>query len=377
MTTPHHTLVYADPRVYSAHPHAARLGDGGIAVVFNRVPRRGFILHPPQDPYFENVLVFSADDGATWTVPSVVPDYGWSGVECAGLTVTGSGQVLLNQWRFRWHPLPLARRLKDREPIDFPDAWVGALAESLEIDAGQALAAAPEELAPWARGRDGTYVHISSDAGQSFDRTVRLSTDPYSGGYGMRGAVELDDGTLVLPLCDVPDYARVFVVCSRDGGATWEPPVAVAADDERLYEEPAPLLLPGGRILLAIRENRNRTIFTTHSDDGGASWSEPAPTGIDGYPPHLLQLADGRVLCTYGFRKPPFQIRAVLSRDGGATWDTANPVIIRSGLPNKDLGYPCTVPIGDGHLLTVYYAQDASGTTGIWATRWSLGSGDT
>ena len=97
----------------------------------------------------------------------------------------------------------------------------------------------------------------------------------------------------------------------------------------------------------------------------------PSPTGIDGYPGHLCQLPDGRILCTYGFRRPPYAIRGVLSNDQGASWTTARPIDIRAGLPNRDLGYPCTVSAGD-RLMSVYYARDATGCTGIHATRWRL-----
>ena len=151
---------------------------------------------------------------------------------------------------------------------------------------------------------------------------------------------------------------------------SWSAPILAAEAAGLEFEEPAPLLLPSGRILLALRENRNRTIFTVASDDGGLTWSEPRATGIDGYPAHLMQLADGRLLCTYGFRDPPFAIRAVVSEDDGASWRTGAPIPIRENLPNKDLGYPFTLPLSADELLTIYYAQDDAGTTGIWSTRW-------
>ena len=188
----------------------------------------------------------------------------------------------------------------------------------------------------------------------------------------MRGAVELDDGTLVLPLSDVPHYQRVFVVRSMDGGHSWGSPIPAAEMEGCFFEEPAPLLLPSGRILLGLRDNASRSIMTTRSDDGGLSWSPAEPTGIDGYPAHLLRLADGRLLCTYGFRKPPFAIRAVLSEDDGVSWQATRPISIRAGLPNKNLGYPCTLQLPDGDLVTIYYAEDNAGTTGIWASAWSL-----
>ena len=40
-----------------------------------------------------------------------------------------------------------------------------------------------------------------------------------------------------------------------------------------------------------------------------------------GYPNHLLKLRDGRILCTFGYRRKPMGVRALLSEDGGRTWD--------------------------------------------------------
>ena len=41
-------------------------------------------------------------------------------------------------------------------------------------------------------------------------------------------------------------------------------------------------------------------------------------------------------------------------------------------LPNRDLGYPCTLQRRDGTLCTVHYGQDGEGVTAIWATDWHL-----
>jgi hypothetical protein len=366
-----HRLVYSDPYSYCAHAHAVTTADGTIIAVFNRAPHRRAILHPPQDPAFENVMTRSSDGGRSWSAPVVVPDYGWSGVECAGLTVTATGRVLLNQFRFRWYPLPLARRRAATEPIALPGELIGNLVGSPELDSGSVYAVDPERLAPWGRGRGRTFVHLSDDAGETFTRTVELAVVPYVGGYGMRGAAELADRTLVLPLSDAPLYRRVFVLRSDDAGLTWSAPRSAGEDPSCLFEEPAALALPSGRLLMLLRENRRRTIFSVHSNDGGLAWSAPVPTGIDGYPAHLLQLADGRLLCTYGYRKPPYAIRAVLSDDDGATWQIERTITIRENLPNKNLGYPCTVVVGTG-LLTLYYGEDADGVTGIWASSWQM-----
>jgi len=369
--TSEHRLVYADPYLYCAHAHAVTTADGTIIAVFNRAPRRRAILHPPQDPAFENVITRSHDAGRSWSAPMVVPDYGWSGVECAGLTVTASGRVLLNQFRFRWYPLPLARRRAGSEPITLPQDLIAALTVSPELDSSAGYAVDPERLLPWGRGGGRAFVHVSDDGGDTFMRTVELDTAPFGGGYGMRGAAELADSTLVLPLSDAPRYRCVFVHRSTDGGLTWSAPIGAAEDPACEFEEPAALTLPSGRLLMLLRENRRRTIFSVYSEDGGRTWSTPTATGIDGYPAHLLRLGDSRLLCTYGYRKPPFAIRAVLSEDDGMTWQTGRVLTIRQNLPNKNLGYPCTVAIGP-ELLTIYYGEDRDGVTGVWASSWNL-----
>jgi BNR repeat-like domain len=367
-----HRIVHRDPFAYCAHPHAVTLPGGDWLVVFNRSPRRPFVLHPPEEPECRNVLARSTDRGATWTAPVVAPGYAWQGVECAGLSALAGGRVLLNQWRFRWYPLPTARRLAEADDLVFPQELALGLIASPEHETHPPLRSQAEAVMPWARGNDGTYVHLSDDEGATWPRTVRIDTAPFPGGYGMRGATPLPDGTLMLPLSDVPRYERVFVVHSSDRGESWAAPIAAASEPGKAFEEPCALVLPSGRILMLLRENRSRHLHQVVSDDGGRSWSRPEPTPIDGYPPHLLLLADGQILCTYGYRRPDYSIRAVLSGDGGRRWDVGQTFVISGGLASRDLGYPCTLPAAGGRLVSVHYAQGADGVTSIQSVSFRL-----
>ncbi|MBB3773445.1 hypothetical protein FHS55_004082 [Angulomicrobium tetraedrale] len=356
--------LHREVDAYCAHPHLAVAADGSWLLVFNRVPRRKLILHPPQDPDYRNVMMRSSDEGASWSPPSVVPDYDWSGVECAGLTVLRSGRVLLNQWRFEWLPLERARALGRADAV-MPGALFADLAASPELDAftPAALAGEAERAFPWARGGGRTVVHLSDDHGRSFHATRAIATAPFSGGYGMRGAVETMGGDILLPLSDVPHYRRIFVVRSRDGGENWSPPVLVAEGEGHEFEEPAPLLLPSGRILLLLRDNATRQLHAVHSDDDGHHWSAPRPTGIGAYPAQMIRLADGRLAAVAGRRAPPFGIVLHLSQDEGESW--SEPVALVDDLATKDLGYPTLGLRANGDLVVVYYAQDAAGLTGI------------
>lgn len=74
-----------------------------------------------------------------------------------------------------------------------------------------------------------------------------------------------------------------------------------------------------------------------------------------GFPAHVLELDDGRLLCTYGYRRKPYGVRGTLSHDGGRTWDIANEIVIRDDGGTSDLGYPFSIQLPDGRVLVAYY----------------------
>ena len=351
-------LLFRDPHRYVAHPHMAQLADGSWLVVATCGPRRPVTLHPPIDPEFVNILLRSTDEGATWSAPVPAPGYGATGAECAGLTVLPDGTVLLNQWRFRWYPddaAPADEPLLQRAPA--LSAYLGA---STELDG-----AAPTGLINWARGGGDTTVHRSEDGGRRWV-AANLDTAPYTGGYGLRGGLVLPSGAVLLPLSDVPHYARVFVCRSEDGGRSWSTPIPAASLPRHEFEEPAPALLPDGSVVLLLRENVSRLLHIVRSDDEGRTWSAPEPTSIDAYPAHLLVLSDGRLAAVTARRRPSGAILIFLSDDCGHSWDLDRPVVVAEGIATSDLGYPTAVPMRDGRLFVAYYRRDSAGVTGLW-----------
>jgi hypothetical protein len=76
-------------------------------------------------------------------------------------------------------------------------------------------------------------------------------------------------------------------------------------------------------------------------------------------------------------------VRAVLSEDGGRTWDLDRVVVLRDdgGYPSSlslragygwgsDVGYPVSVQLPDDSILTAYYITESDGITHTAATRW-------
>lgn len=174
---------------------------------------------------------------------------------------------------------------------------------------------------------------------------------------------------------------RVFCARTRDGGETFEFLSWVTPDPGDGYTiMPASVRLPSGRILTAVRCRGGDSSATSGcwidlyaSDDAGETWqyvNQPVPdSGRGGNPPTLTLLRDGRLCMTYGFRDAPFGMRALLSADGGESW--GEPIVLRDGAGNHDLGYPRTVQLGDDTMVTAYYYnEDADGDRTIEATLW-------
>ena len=113
-----------------------------------------------------------------------------------------------------------------------------------------------------------------------------------------------------------------------------------------------------GRIVVHIRNHNSKNAGETlqcESADGGKTWTTPQSIGVWGLPSSLLRLRDDRLLMSYGHRRKPFGNQARVSSDHGRTW--SEPLTISGDGAGGDLGYPTTVQLGDGSLLTVWYEK--------------------
>ena len=85
---------------------------------------------------------------------------------------------------------------------------------------------------------------------------------------------------------------------------------------------------------------------------------------------------------SYGYRRPPYSVRACLSHDNGKTWNIENEIVLRmdggtpQGQPRKvgdtDLGYPTSIQRDDGSIFTVYYMNTAGSNCFVAVTFWRL-----
>ena len=366
-------IIHKDGFAYNSHPSITTIDNGDWLAVFGNSRRREKLEHPPGDPLFRNLLARSSDQGATWTEPYFAPDFNWWGVECPGISQLGNGTVVLTQFRFGWYPLGLAKQRRAAgEPIylSLPGRDHGGWTEDF-TDADWS-----RSQRTWARGYHGLYAHFSVDGGHTFDETVKLDCSPFRDGYTRTGVVELGDGRLAYAVTEHhPPLPKgdTYLLLSGTGGRSWEPPVLMVPSPDEAYGEPDLAEVAAGQLYCILRTaTRGGYLQGCRSVDGGAHWSSPEVTPMHGGPGHLLNLDDGRMLCTYGRRIAPFGIRACLSEDGGRTWNIEQEIVIRDDLPNGDLGYPTTIEYAPGRLFCCYYGQEPDGVTCIQGTHVTL-----
>jgi hypothetical protein len=207
------------------------------------------------------------------------------------------------------------------------------------------------------------YVY-STDHGLTWSKKQRVKARPACDEVTCHGQIfALPDGTGIMPVHGVKKglkYCRSIVLRSHDHGRTWGEP-SVIADG---YNEVSLAQLKDGTFLAAMRDDHSTHDVGTavaRSTDGGQTWSQPvAVTKPHQHPASILQLQSGNVLLTYGNRIWDLAVGAMISRDGGLTWDKEGRVNLarNSMVPNKngaDTGYPSTVQLDDGTIVTVYY----------------------
>ena len=355
-------IIHKRDGYYSAFPVLNHLPDGRLSVA---IPRARFRDHYAVDDW---VVLVSTDEGSSWaesddlSVPA-----NWPGATprekydrfCA---IRDDGSYLCTG-TMGWEVWPAERAGEacdqDFTVIDHPN------------DNGLKLV-----------HRHRIYLKHSHNGGSAWNYR-EWNVPGYATIIGFPRAVEIADGTILVPVRGRrrwgDEFVQEFVWRStglRDSFALLPLPMGPSGD------EAAFLGIEGTH---AISLSRSERYFVQRwSTDSGRTWSQPLATNIDcpRSPPHLLRLRDGRILCTYGYRRPPMGVRAVFSHDGGQTWDVENTVVLRDdgGYPSQldpnperarsDNGYPMSTQLSDGSILSVYYITTSDQITHVAATRW-------
>lgn len=246
------------------------------------------------DGYARIAAIRSSDGGRTWGKSSVVVDDRDATVNCIspGLTRTADGRLMI---AYSWRSSNNAEKT-----------------------------------------RASKMVRFSSDEGATWSERIRITPEnnEYHTGCHDR-AYTLKTGRLLVQCHTLfPNKARkemgVYTAYSDDGGRTWRRSAVLAEKKTNYFEEGSVVERGDGSLLMALRASRGNSYFT-ESHDGGATWSEPRPSGVVApmAPSLLSRLPDSDDLLmvwnsNYIPGAPHTATRSPLlcaiSRDGGRSW---------------------------------------------------------
>lgn len=245
-------------------------------------------------------------------------------------------------------------------------AGLASNGDLLTLASGWDLTTSPNSiLDPW--------LSRSSNNGQTWtiNKTTAVPTVSPRGypivPYGdiVKGA----DGVLRAAVYDWPSSSnrneRAYVIESNDGGASWGNFHIIDPDNRR--NETALLNLGGDNWLAVARTastdaTKNLALHSYLSTDNAQTWqSQGQITDAWKHPGHLMRMQDGRILLTYGNRKGNTLNQAVevlVSDDEGSTWGLNHRVNDYKG---PDGGYPSSVQLPDGQIVTAFYSSGLEG----------------
>jgi len=311
----------------------------------------------------------SKDDGATWTYPRVLLDTAIDDRD-SGALETAKGTLLVTTFTSLAYEDLLAKSVM---MVQVPGKkWA---MNPMPADKIARWKAAQDRLtAEERKAALGEWVQRSTDGGKTWSPPIAtIVNSPH-------GPTQLKDGRLLYVGKQLwTPEGRVGVAESKDDGLTWtwlsEIPTRPGDDVKKGYHELYAIETDDGRIVTQIRNHNKPDAGETlqcESSDGGRTWTVPKSVGVWGLPSHLLKLKDGRLVMTYGYRRAPYGNQARVSADHGRTWSA--PLTISADGEGHDLGYPSTVELADGTLLTVWYEfQKAAGKSVLRQAKWKVG----
>ncbi len=322
---------------YYGWPSVTRLPDGNLAAAAS-----GFRVEHVC-PFGKAVMFISKDEGLTWEDPRVIIDTPLDDRD-AGIVAFEGNKVMVTSFNatvdFQYKDI---KARPDHPRFDLIMSY---------LDSVDAKAAEEKYL--------GSTYRISEDGGYTFGEVKKA---PVSSPHG---PCVMTDGSL---LYIGTAFGEAKIEChklNKNGNFEYLSTIENIGDEHGPLEtvEPSAVVLPNGDIIVHIRVKRvdgiNPNVFNTYqseSFDNGKTFSKPHSIGLEhGAPPHIMRHSSGVLLSAYGYRAEPYGQRVMFSKDDGKTWDTD--YVLRDDGPTSDLGFPATVELKDGSLLTVYYQQE-------------------
>ena len=355
---------------YFGWPTVAKLPDGSLAAVSSGMRARHVC------PFGKVTMSLSRDEGKSWTRPMILIDTPLDDRD-AGIAVSGE-RVIVTSFN------NTIKQQRDRN----------ADSHQIQYHPGNRRPTlySKEELNACTKGYIEEYLNSVDAESAERDFLGSLYIVSEDGGYTF-GDIKKIPGTAPHGPSVAPDGRFVYVgtTFNPEGGNDNNLACYVEGDDGEFYLagkiedvgfaygkevcscEPHCLVLPDGKIIVHIRvqsepgENEDHssifTLYQSESTDGGKTFTKPHLIVDDincGAPAHLLRLKNGTIISAFGYRSEPYGIKVICSFDEGKSWSEPCMIYNNNSIA-LDIGYPSSVELENGDILTVFYARPEEG----------------
>ncbi len=326
-------------------------------------------------PFGKAVICYSRDEGKTWTLPAPVIDTPLDDRD-AGIASNGK-KVIVTSFN---NTVAIQHKWNEEQKTQNDDHIRSASGNNLYANSPDTLYHLVKGYLDNVNAKEaeekflGSTYRVSEDGGYTFGEIKKVPiTTPHGPAVSPDGKFvyigtrfdvsKLNDGDIACYIMNDNDEFELV--------GTIDNPEPVDGD-EVMPCEPHSIVLPDGKIIVHIRIQstaNNSTcsnVFTTYqseSYDGGKTFTKPHPLFEDkrfGSPAHLMLHSSGVLVSTLGVRDVPFGIRLIVSKDMGKTWEDLGLLYDNKGV-SADIGYPSSVELGDGSILTAFYGHEKKG----------------
>jgi hypothetical protein len=352
-----HITIYEDSLFYSCFPSVIRKHNKELLLAFRRAPNRE--LYCEENTHLDhnsNLVMVRSIDGYNWSKqPELIYAHPLGGSQDPCLLQLQNGTILCTSyfWSFFSH--------KTIEKFHKNNCNYQIIGDAVFM---------------------GGYIVKSSNGGKTWqineappcldDEICNTASGTRITAYN-RGALYQDkNGRIYWAVAANdqinPNKTSVHLIVSDNDGMTWDYKCKIATDPRIAFNETSIYQTPRGDIVAFIRSENGGQAYIARSKDGGCTFETQEYMGFHGLPINALRLPDDSVLITYGYRMPPYGIRARILDAECINFKSAKEIVLRDDADSWDVGYTWPILLDDGKVLVVYYLNNQQGIRCIMGT---------